>query len=89
MVLLVSGDREDKAHIEDVAKRVADRMERSGVTVVRTEVPEPGELPLDYMVNGLVLILSALGILSLFSITVSAFPHSLHSTNSFTYSSSL
>ena len=67
LVLLVSGDRGDKAHIEDVAKKVADRMERSGMTVVRTEVPEPGVLPLDYMVNGLVLILTALGILSLFS----------------------
>ncbi|MBN1584722.1 MAG: ABC transporter permease, partial [Anaerolineae bacterium] len=67
MVILVNGDRTDKAHIEQVGKKVADRMERGGVTVLRTQVPEPGQLPLDYMVDGLVYILGALGVLSLFS----------------------
>jgi putative ABC transport system permease protein len=65
--ILVSGDQRDKEHIEWVAEQVADRVERGGVTVVRTEVPEPGVLPLGFLVDGMVYLLSAMGVLSLLS----------------------
>jgi putative ABC transport system permease protein len=65
VVLLVSGDRSDKAHNQVVADVVADRIERSGVTVAHTEVPEPGKLPLDQMVQILLYILAAMGALAL------------------------
>jgi putative ABC transport system permease protein len=65
--LLVAGDRMDAAYIERVADRVADRIERGGVTVLRTSVPEPGRLPLEDLVDALVYLLGALGALSLLS----------------------
>jgi putative ABC transport system permease protein len=67
LVLLVAGDRGDVEYVEQVAEEVADRVERSGVTVLRTYVPEPGKLPLDFLIDGLLYLLSAIGVLSLFS----------------------
>jgi putative ABC transport system permease protein len=65
LVLLVTGDGSDKAHNQGVADMVAERIERSGVTVAHTEVPEPGKLPLDSMVRVLLYILAAMGTLAL------------------------
>jgi putative ABC transport system permease protein len=67
LLILVAGDRGDVEYIERVAEEVADRVERSGVTVLRTSVPPPGELPVEVVIDALIYILTALGVLSLFS----------------------
>ncbi|MGD9001121.1 MAG: ABC transporter permease [Anaerolineae bacterium] len=63
--ILVAGDRSDVAHIEGVVREVEDRVERSGLEIVRTDIPTPGKLPQDSLYQALVLLLGALGILSL------------------------
>ncbi|MGD2176318.1 MAG: ABC transporter permease [Anaerolineae bacterium] len=63
--VLVAGDRRDVAHIERVVREVEDRVERSGLEVVRTDIPAPGKLPQDSIYQTLVMLLGALGILSL------------------------
>ncbi len=65
LVLRVTGEGRDKAHNQGVADKVADRIERSGVTVAHTEVPEPGKLPLDDLVRALLFLLGAMGAVSL------------------------
>jgi putative ABC transport system permease protein len=65
LILRVTGDSSDKAHNQDVADKVADRIERSGVTVAHTDVPEPGKLPVDDLVNALLFLLVAMGAVSL------------------------
>ncbi len=63
--LVVAKNRYDKAHITEVAQEIADKLERSGVTVLWVEVPNPGEhFVMDFLPT-IVLILSFLGILAL------------------------
>jgi putative ABC transport system permease protein len=66
LYVLVAGDPSDWEHVKRVAATVGDRVERAGYTVVRTEVPEPGKLPLDRYFRAFTLILAALGSLTLF-----------------------
>ena len=63
--VLVAGDRHDVAHIEQVAHQVEYRVERSGLEVVRTDIPTPGKLPQDGQYRTLVMLLGALGACSL------------------------
>jgi putative ABC transport system permease protein len=63
--ILVAGDRYDVPHIERVVREVEDRLERSGLEIVRTDIPAPGKLPQDSLYQTLVLLLGALGALSL------------------------
>jgi putative ABC transport system permease protein len=63
--ILVAGDRSDITHIEGVVGEVEDRVERSGLEIARTDIPTPGKLPTDSIYRALVLLLGALGILSL------------------------
>jgi putative ABC transport system permease protein len=63
--ILVAGDRYDVAHIERVVREVEDRVERSGLEIVRTDIPTPGKLPQDSTYQTLVLLLGALGAISL------------------------
>ncbi|MCO6449590.1 MAG: ABC transporter permease [Caldilineales bacterium] len=63
--IIVSGDHSDADHIEQVARQVKDRLERSGVEVARTDVPTPGKLPQDSTFQTLVLLLTVLGVISL------------------------
>jgi putative ABC transport system permease protein len=65
VVLLVRGGGGDKAYNEFVANLVVDRIERSGLKVAHTGVPEPGKLPLDDMVQILLYILAGMGALAL------------------------
>jgi putative ABC transport system permease protein len=65
VALRVAGDSSDKAHNQDVADRVIDRIERSRVTVTHTEVPDPGKLPMDQLISGLLYVLGAMGMVSL------------------------
>ena len=62
----VMGDRSDVSHIQEVAAEVEDRLERSGLEVTRVQVPTPGKLPQDGLYQGLVILLTVLGVASLF-----------------------
>lgn len=63
--IVVTGDRNDPAHIKQIAEQVREKIEKSGVTVLRTEIPVPGKLPLDSQFQAITAVLGALGILSL------------------------
>ena len=63
--LLVTGDRYDVSHIEEVANAVKHHLARSGLEVTRVEVPPPGKLPQDTIVRALIYLLTALGMTSL------------------------
>jgi putative ABC transport system permease protein len=65
LYFLVAGDRHDVAYIEQVAREVEDRVERSGLEVTRTDIPTPGKLPQDSTYRSLVKLLGALGVCSL------------------------
>jgi putative ABC transport system permease protein len=65
--LLVEGDATDKTTIEAVAADVKDKIEKAGYTVYRTRVPEPGEHPVQEIIDPMLLILGVLGALSLFA----------------------
>jgi putative ABC transport system permease protein len=54
------------SHIQEVAAEVEDRLERSGLEVTRVQVPTPGKLPQDGLYQGLVILLTVLGVASLF-----------------------
>lgn len=55
----------DEEHIRRVANRVQDKVEKSGRTVGFTWIPTPGKHPIDDIVQAIVLVLGALGFLSL------------------------
>jgi putative ABC transport system permease protein len=63
--IIAAGDRHDVAHIERVVREVEARVERSGLEVVRTDIPAPGKLPQDSTYQTLVMLLAALGTCSL------------------------
>ncbi|MDH4138670.1 MAG: ABC transporter permease, partial [Anaerolineae bacterium] len=64
--ILVAENETDKDHIQAVADRVQDKIEKSGRTVYRIWIPEPGEHPANEDLQALLLILGVLGTLSLF-----------------------
>ncbi|HXF61257.1 MAG TPA: FtsX-like permease family protein [Caldilineaceae bacterium] len=68
--LLVAEGRLDKAHITRVAQEATDKLERSGLTVYWTEVPEPGE---HFVEDFLPTILVILGSLALLALILSSF----------------
>jgi putative ABC transport system permease protein len=57
---------EDKAWAQQVVNRVKDRAERSGYTIPLSMTAEPGQLPMNDIVQGLLFLMGSLGILSLF-----------------------
>ncbi len=63
---MVAGDPLDKAHIWAVASQVEDKIEKSGLTTEPPIVPDPGEYPLMQPFSALIIVMSGLGILSLF-----------------------
>ncbi|MEM7030181.1 MAG: ABC transporter permease [Chloroflexota bacterium] len=63
--LIVAEHQFDKAHIEQVAQDVAEKIERTGLTVYRIDVPEPGKHPAEEILPTILLILGILGGLSL------------------------
>jgi putative ABC transport system permease protein len=63
--LRVTGDRYDVDHIDEVASSVEDQLNRSGLEVTRVDIPKPGKLPQDDLYQGLVALLTALGVFSL------------------------
>jgi putative ABC transport system permease protein len=64
--ILVAENETDKDHIQAVADRVQDKIEKSGRTVYWIWIPEPGEHPANEDLQALLIILGVLGILSLF-----------------------
>lgn len=56
---------DDRAHNEGVARAVADKVEKAGVSVFRTVVPRPGEHQMQQFLTPMLLILGAMGMLSL------------------------
>jgi putative ABC transport system permease protein len=56
----------DKEYVTAVANDVADKIEASGRTVARVDVPDVGQLPLQDLFDSLALLLTPLGLLALF-----------------------
>ncbi|MBN1992025.1 MAG: ABC transporter permease [Anaerolineae bacterium] len=56
----------NRAHIKAVANEVQDQVEEAGHAVLFTFVPEPGEHPLNYIIQAVSLLLGVLGVLALF-----------------------
>lgn len=63
--LRVSEKPTDRAHIEEVAKAIEERVERAGYTVRWTNVPEPGQHEFEQFLEPLTMILGSIGVLSL------------------------
>jgi len=63
----VEGDRYDEAHIREVADLVENKMEKAGLNVYWTWIPEPGKHPANEAVQPMFIILSVMGVLSLFA----------------------
>ena len=64
--LTVTGDKFDTDYIQNVVDGVTDKAERSGVPLYLSEIPKPGEHPLNNIIQSISLVLGALGILALF-----------------------
>lgn len=62
--ILVAGNGDDQAHNQTVAEQVYDKIRKSGRDPLFPEVPEPGKHPINFLIDGLVLIMGALGVLS-------------------------
>jgi putative ABC transport system permease protein len=65
LLLRVTGDQYDVDHISEVAAAVEHQLNRGGLEVSRTDIPTPGKLPQDALYQGLVVLLAALGVVSL------------------------
>jgi putative ABC transport system permease protein len=63
--LVVAQNALDKQHIQDVADKVKDRVEKIGYTVSNIQIPDPGKSVLDSAVQAMLLILGVLGVLTL------------------------
>lgn len=64
--ILVAENGTDKGHIQAVADRVQDKIEKSGRIVHKIEIPEPGTHPANEEAQTLLVILGLLGTFSLF-----------------------
>lgn len=61
----VNADHTNKAHLQAVADRVRDKVQKAGVRVFVTWVPNPGEHPNHQIVEGVLFLLAALGVTAL------------------------
>ncbi len=57
---------EDKAWAQQVVNRVKDKAEKSGYTIPLSMTLEPGQLPMNDILQGILLLMGFLGVLSLF-----------------------
>ncbi len=64
--LTVTGDKFDEKHIQAITDRVEAKAQRAGFPVRVTEIPKPGEHPLNNIIQSISLVLGVLGILALF-----------------------
>ncbi|MEI2692952.1 MAG: FtsX-like permease family protein [Anaerolineae bacterium] len=65
LALIVAEQQDDKAHIEAVAQQVQDKIEKGGGRVFARSVPDPGQTPVQQILDALFVILGVLGVLSL------------------------
>lgn len=64
--IVVAEDKLDRTHISRVAAKIReDKVEASGIRVMRTSVPEPGKHVMDSPLKAMTLVLEVLGLLSL------------------------
>ncbi|MDA8219043.1 MAG: FtsX-like permease family protein [Dehalococcoidales bacterium] len=63
--ILVSEGQLDKQHIETVAAEVRTKLEKGGLTVYYTYVGDPGKHPVDSIMQAIVYLLGALGLVAL------------------------
>jgi putative ABC transport system permease protein len=63
---VISTHPEDKVWAQQVVNLVKDRAERSGYTIPLSMTAEPGQLPMDDILQGILLLMGSLGVLSLF-----------------------
>ena len=57
---------DDKDWAQDVVNLVKDKAEKSGYTIPLSMTAEPGQLPMDGVLQGILLLMGSLGVLSLF-----------------------
>ena len=62
---VISTHPQDKQWAQQVVNRVKDKAERSGYTIPLTMTADPGQLPMDDVLQGLLLLMGFLGVLSL------------------------
>jgi putative ABC transport system permease protein len=63
---VVATNPEDKDWAQHVVNVVKDKAEKSGYTIPLSMTAEPGQLPMDDVLQGILLLMGALGVLSLF-----------------------
>lgn len=63
---VISTHPEDKVWAQQVVNQVKDRAERSGYTIPLSMTAEPGQLPMDDILQGILLLMGSLGVLALF-----------------------
>jgi putative ABC transport system permease protein len=63
---VVATNRDDKDFAQYVVNEVKDKAERSGLTIPMVMAAEPGQIPLDDILQAVLLLLGTLGILALF-----------------------
>lgn len=62
---VVAGRPTDRAYIQQVANKVQDKVEAGGRTVLFTFVPQPGQAPLNFLIQVISIIMGVLAVLSL------------------------
>ena len=63
---VISTNAWDKAWAEKVINRVKDKAERSGYSIPMSMTADPGQLPMDDVLQGILLLMGLLGVMSLF-----------------------
>jgi putative ABC transport system permease protein len=63
---VISTNPEDEAWAQHVVNLVKDKAEKSGYTIPLSMTAEPGQLPMDDVLQGILLLMGSLGVLSLF-----------------------
>ncbi len=64
--IVADGSYASWAQLKVLGRQLQDRVERSGYTVTKLDVPEPGKLPMDGLFRAITLILGSMGAFSLF-----------------------
>jgi putative ABC transport system permease protein len=63
---IVPQNQSDKAHAQDVVNQVKNRAERSGLTIPMSLTIGPGEVPMNDILQGILLLMGTIGLMSLF-----------------------
>jgi putative ABC transport system permease protein len=63
---IVAKNQSDKAHAQDVINQVKNRAERSGMTIPMSLTVAPGEVPMNDILQAILLLMGTIGLMSLF-----------------------